>query len=77
MKFHLPSFLIGFVAGAGAKALAPRIRPLALELMTVGYKLARGFMTQAARRREDFEDLAAEAKARARGETPAASPAIN
>ena len=77
MRFHIPSFLLGFVAGAGAKTLAPRVRPLVMELATAGYKLARMVATQAARRREDFEDLLAEARARARGQAAPATATTN
>lgn len=66
MKFHIPSFLLGLAAGAGAKTIAPRLRPLFLELATTGYRVAQAVGTQAARRREDLQDLLAEARARAR-----------
>jgi hypothetical protein len=73
MRFHVPSFVLGFLTGMTAKAIAPRIRPVALDIATVAYRLARTVTTHAARRREDFEDLLAEARARARGEASAAS----
>ena len=76
MKFHLPSFLLGVVAGAGAKAIAPRLRPVFLELATTGYRIAQALGTQAARRREDLQDLLAEARARARRVTGSAA-AVN
>jgi enoyl-CoA hydratase/carnithine racemase len=66
MKFHLPSFLIGWASGAGTALLAPRLRKLAMELATTGYRVADGVAVRLARKREDFEDLLAEAKARAR-----------
>lgn len=74
MRFHIPSFFIGFVAGATAKAMAPRLRPVALEIATVAFKIARSVTTHATRRREDLEDLVAEARARARGEASATAP---
>lgn len=77
MKFHLPSFLLGCVTGAGAKALAPRLRPLMLQLATAGYKMLDVLGMQAARRREDLEDLLAEARARARSEAVASEPTRN
>jgi hypothetical protein len=73
MRFHVPSFVLGFLTGVTAKAVAPRVRPVALEIATAAFRLARAVTTHAARRREDFEDLLAEARARARGE--AAAPA--
>ena len=73
MRFHVPSFVLGFLTGVTAKAVAPRVRPVALEIATVAYRLARAVTTHAARRREDFEDLLAEARARARGEAPTPS----
>ena len=74
MRFHFPSFMIGFVAGASAKALAPRIRPVLVELATAGYRVVRAVGAHAARRREDFEDLLAEARARAAGAPGAEAP---
>lgn len=65
MRFHLPSFLLGCVAGASARALAPRLRPVAVELVAVGYRIRDALGTRVARRREDVEDLFAEARARA------------
>ncbi len=66
MKFHLPSFALGWVSGAGTALLAPRLRKLALELATSAYRAADGVAVRMARKREDLEDLLAEARARAR-----------
>jgi hypothetical protein len=66
MRFHVPSFLLGAIAGASGAALAPRLRPLALELATGCYRLADAAMLRVARSRENFADLLAEARARAR-----------
>jgi hypothetical protein len=77
MKFHLPSFLLGCATGAALKALSPRLKPLFVQLATAGFKLADAVTTQAARRREDLQDLIAEAKARARGETRVAPAPSN
>jgi hypothetical protein len=66
MKFHLPSFALGVVAGASGAALAPRLRPLALEVATTWYRLADATLLRVARGRETISDLLAEAKARAR-----------
>jgi hypothetical protein len=70
MKFHLPSFLLGCVTGFAVKGVAPKLRPVLLELAAAGYRLVDLVGTGAARRREDLEDLFAEARARARGTTP-------
>jgi hypothetical protein len=67
MLFHLPSFVIGYVAGFATAGAAPRLRPLAVELATAAYKLADALAARAARGREDVQDLLAEARARARG----------
>jgi hypothetical protein len=67
MRFHLPSFLLGTVAGASGAILAPRLRPVALELATSCYKLLDAAMVRVARGRENVADLLAEARARARG----------
>jgi hypothetical protein len=64
MKFHLPSFLLGCVTGAGIKALAPRLRPLLVEVTSAGYAVLDVVRAQLARRREDLEDLLAEGRAR-------------
>ena len=71
MRFHGPSFVLGFLTGVTAKAVAPRVRPVALEIATAAFRLARAVTTHVTRRREDFEDLLAEARARARGEAVA------
>lgn len=67
MRFHLPSFLLGVAAGASGAAIAPRVRPLVLELATDCYRVLDAAMLRVARTREDFSDLLAEARARARG----------
>ena len=66
MRFHLPSFLLGAATGATGAALAPRLRPLALEVATGCYKIFDAAMLRLARSRENFSDLLAEARARAR-----------
>ena len=38
MRFHVPSFVLGAVAGASGATLAPRLRPAALELATACYR---------------------------------------
>jgi hypothetical protein len=65
MRFHLPSFLLGCVTGVTVKGLVPRLRPVAVEIAAVLYRVLDGVRTHAARRREDLEDLLAEARARA------------
>jgi hypothetical protein len=66
MKFHVPSFLLGFASGAGSAVLAPRLRKLTVELATTAFRLADGLSVRLARKREDLEDILAEARARAR-----------
>jgi hypothetical protein len=65
MTFHLPSFFLGVIVGAGGAAIAPRIRPVALEFATVCYRAFDAAMVQIARGRENASDLLAEARARA------------
>ena len=65
--------------GAGAVLLLPRLRPVLVELATAAYKFADSVSARLAMRREDLEDVLAEAKARARGAvakepTPVAVP---
>ncbi len=67
MKFHFPSFAIGYGAGIASAVLAPRFRPVALALGTAGYRVLDAIAVSAARRREDLADLLAEARARASG----------
>lgn len=66
MKFDLPSFLLGYGAGAGTMLLGKRLRPLLLELATLIYRLSDSVMAKASMKQEDLEDLLAEARARAR-----------
>lgn len=67
MRFHLPSFLIGYVSGGATVLLARQLRPLVVELATAGYRLVDAVAARFVARREDFDDLLAEARARARG----------
>jgi len=67
MRFHLPSYLLGVATGATGAALAPRIRPIAVELATSVYRIADAIVVRIARGRENLADLLAEARARARG----------
>jgi hypothetical protein len=66
MRFHWPSFLIGYGAGVGSAALSRRFRPLMLEVATTLYRTFDSLAAQLVMRREDLEDLLAEARARAR-----------
>ncbi len=66
MRFHLPSFLLGAVTGASGAALAPRLRPIVLEIATASYRVFDAAMLRVARGRENVSDLLAEARARAR-----------
>ncbi len=68
MVFHAGSFALGFASGYATARLAPRLHRIGLELLTIGVRLADGLAVRAAQKREDLEDLLAEAKARARGE---------
>jgi hypothetical protein len=74
MKFDLPSFLIGYGAGASSVLLSRHLRPLLLEIATVAYRFADAVVARAAMKQEDLEDLLAEAKARARGRSHSSSP---
>jgi hypothetical protein len=74
MKFHFPSFVIGYAAGAATAALAPKLKPIVLELAAAGYRIADAIAVAAARKREDLADLLAEARARAGRARPATRP---
>jgi len=65
MRFHLPSFLIGYASGAVTAVFWHRLRPLALELATAWYRMIDIVAARAVTKREDLEDLLAEARARA------------
>jgi hypothetical protein len=65
MRFHTPSFLLGYGAGVASAVFARRLRPVALAVAAAGYRLADAVAVAAARRREDLSDLLAEARARA------------
>ena len=67
MRLHLPSLMIGVAIGAGTAALAPRFKPLFVELATAGYRVLDAALVRVARGRENVSDLLAEARARARG----------
>jgi hypothetical protein len=67
MTFHWPSFLLGYASGAGTVLLARHLRPLLIELASGAYQAADAVAARLAITREDFDDLLAEAKARARG----------
>lgn len=75
--FNLPSFLFGYAAGAGTMAFARRLRPLLLEVATTLYRAADALAARAAMKREDLEDLLAEARARARRQQPETGPAAS
>ena len=72
MRFHTPSFLLGYGAGVASTLLAPRLKPVALALAAAAYRFVDAIAVAAARRREDLEDLMAEARARA-GRAPGVS----
>lgn len=66
MKFHWPSFLLGYGAGASTVLLGKHMRPVLVEMATAAYKFVDVVAARTAMRQEDLEDLLAEAKARAR-----------
>ncbi|NOJ91407.1 hypothetical protein D7W82_04425 [Corallococcus sp. CA049B] len=67
MKFDLPSFLMGYGAGASTVLVTRHLRPLLVEVATAAYHFVDMVIARAAMKHEDLEDLMAEAKARARG----------
>ena len=69
MKIDIPSFLLGYGAGAGTVLLGRRLRPLLLELATTAFRFADAVAAKAAMKQEDLEDLLAEARAKARART--------
>ncbi len=67
MRFHFPSFALGYGAGAGSVLLAKHLRPVLLELATAGYRFVDAVVARTAMKKEDLEDLVAEARAKAHG----------
>jgi hypothetical protein len=67
MRFHWPSFVLGYAAGLGSAALSKRLRPLLVELGAIAYRAVDAIAARAVMLREDVEDLLAEARARVRG----------
>jgi hypothetical protein len=70
MRFHFPSFLLGYGAGAVTVAFGQRLRPLVLEVATAAYQLADALAARVAVFQEDVDDVLAVAKARARATRP-------
>lgn len=65
MQFHLPSFLLGYGSGIVTALFADRLRPVLVELGAMAYRALGGAGAVLETRREDVEDILAEAKARA------------
>lgn len=68
MRFHFGSFVIGFAAGAATVVVGKHLRPVLVEVASAGYQLADTLAARVAMVQEDFDDMLAEARARARGE---------
>jgi hypothetical protein len=67
MKFHWPSFVLGWGVGLATVQLSRHLRPVLLEASTAAYHIVDELVARAVMLREDAEDLLAEARARARG----------
>ncbi len=66
MRFHLPSFMLGYGAGAVSVLAGKRLRPFLVEVATAVYGLVESVGARIATQREDLEDVLAEARERAR-----------
>jgi hypothetical protein len=66
MRFHFSSFLIGVAVGAGAVVVGRHMRPVAVELASAAYQISDALASRVAMMQEDFEDMMAEVRARAR-----------
>ena len=64
---HWGSFFAGWVTGVATASLGKRLRPALVELASSAYQVSDSIAARLAMRREDAEDLLAEARARARG----------
>lgn len=73
MKFHVPSFLLGFATAAALIGARAALRPVLVELGALGVHLGRIGRAVVERQRENIEDLFAEieetARQRSRGST--------
>lgn len=66
MKFHTPSFLMGFASATVIAVTGKRLKPVAVELGALGLHLAHLAWGVAERQREHVEDLWAEIAERTR-----------
>jgi hypothetical protein len=66
MKFHTPSFFMGFASATVLMVTGKRLKPVAVELGAVGLHLARLGRGVVERQREHAEDLWAEVEERVR-----------
>jgi len=66
MKFHPPSFVIGFAGAAVVMGTAKRLRPVIVEIASLGLHFARLGRAVVERQRESAEDLWAEVEEKAR-----------
>ncbi|WP_206079423.1 hypothetical protein [Polyangium spumosum] len=66
MKFHTPSFMLGFGSAVVVMGTARRLKPAVVEIGALGLHLARLGRAVVERQREHAEDLWAEVEDRAR-----------
>ncbi|MBK9266492.1 MAG: hypothetical protein IPM54_42730 [Polyangiaceae bacterium] len=66
LKFHTPSFLMGFASATVIAVSGKRLKPVAVELGSLGLHLAHLTWGLVERQREHVEDLWAEVEERAR-----------
>jgi hypothetical protein len=57
--------MLGYALGAASVVVRRQLRPVLLEAATMAYRFADAVVTRAAQKKEDLEDLLAEARARA------------
>ena len=74
MRFHFTSFAIGVAVGAAGVVVGRQLRPVFIELAAGAYQVLDGVTARIAVIQEDWEDLLAEARMRARGEAPEPEP---
>jgi len=66
MKFHVPSFLLGFGTAAALIGARAALRPVLVELAALGIHFGRIGRAVVERQRENLEDLFAEIEENAR-----------
>jgi hypothetical protein len=66
MRFHFTSFALGVGVGVAAVVLGRHLKPVFIEVATAAFEVSDAVAARVAMVQEDFEDMVAEARERAR-----------